>query len=99
MAPYGGYSGYRPVGVPDVPSYLTHAILATLFCCMPFGIVAIVYAAKVSTQQALGDWEGATRASDSARMWCWISFACGLIGSILYLVFMLSVMPNQPRHY
>src|SRR3982750_4359636 len=28
----------------DIPSYLTQAILCTLFCCVPPGIVAIVYA-------------------------------------------------------
>ena len=35
-----------PVG--SVPNYLAHSILATLFCCMPFGIVSIVYAAQVN---------------------------------------------------
>jgi hypothetical protein len=96
---YGGYGGgYRPVGVPDVPTYLVHAILATLLCCLPFGIVAIVYAARVGTMQAVGDYDAATRASDQARMWCWISFGCGLVGTLLYVILMLSVA--QPsRHY
>ena len=72
------------MGMPGVPTYLPHAILATLFCCLPFGIVAIVYAAKVGTMQAMGDYHAATRASDSARMWCWIAFGCGLVGTLIY---------------
>ncbi|WP_257999941.1 CD225/dispanin family protein [Fischerella thermalis] len=27
----------------NVPTYLPQAILTTVFCCLPFGIVAIVY--------------------------------------------------------
>ena len=32
----------------QVPNYLVQSILVTLFCCLPFGIVAIVYAAQVN---------------------------------------------------
>lgn len=83
----------------DVPTYLPHAILSTLLCCLPFGIVAIVYAAKVGTMQAVGDYEGATRASDQARMWCWISFGLGLVGGLLYFIMMLSMVGQQQRHF
>jgi Interferon-induced transmembrane protein len=30
----------------NIPSYLPQAILSTICCCLPFGIVAIVYAAQ-----------------------------------------------------
>ena len=40
-----------------IPNYLVHAILCTLFCCLPLGIVAIVYAAQVNTKAAAGDIE------------------------------------------
>ena len=86
------------MGGPDVPTYLTHSILATLFCCLPFGIAAIVYAAKVGTMQAVGDYDAATRASDKARMWCWISFGCGLVGTLLYFIMMITV-GSQQRNY
>lgn len=67
----------------NVPNYLTQAILLTIFCCLPFGIVAIVYAAQVNTKLQAGDFEGAITASDNAKKWCWISFVAGLI---LYVV-------------
>ena len=33
-----------------IPNYLVQAILVTLCCCLPFGIVAIVYAAQVNSK-------------------------------------------------
>lgn len=74
----------------DIPSYLAQAILCTLFCCLPFGIVAIVYAAQVNGKVAMGDYQGALSASNSARTWCWVSFWCGLIPAILYLFAVLA---------
>jgi len=37
-----------------VPNYLVQAILCTICCCLPFGIVAIVYAAQVNGKVAGG---------------------------------------------
>ena len=56
-----------------IPNYLVQAILATLFCCMPFGIAAIVFAAQVNTKLAAGDVAGAMESSRKAKMWCWWS--------------------------
>ena len=69
-----------PGGMParDVPTYLAQSILCTLFCCLPGGIVAIVYAAQVSSKLAVGDYAGATESSANAKRWVWISFGVGL---------------------
>ena len=37
-----------------VPNYLVFAILATVFCCLPTGIPAIVYAAQVNGKLQAG---------------------------------------------
>jgi Interferon-induced transmembrane protein len=70
-----------------VPNYLTQAILVTLCCCVPFGIVAIVNASKVNTHLARGEYEQAIQASQEAKKWCWIGFVIGLIAGpvIFYL--------------
>ena len=70
-----------------VPNYLVQAILVTLFCCVPFGIVAIVYAAQVNGKVALGDMEGAWRTSRSAKNWAWISFGVGLVITVGWVIF------------
>ncbi len=77
---------------PMIPNYLVQAILVTVLCCLPFGIVAIVYAAQVNTKVQVGDIEGARDASKNARMWCWISFAAGLAAGALYAAFLVISM-------
>jgi hypothetical protein len=82
-----GQPGYHP-GAP-IPNYLVQAILATLFCCLPFGIVSIVYAAQVNGKAAVGDFAGAMAASASARKWCWVSLGVGLGVGVLYVLAMV----------
>ena len=69
-----------------MPNYLVQAILVTLFCCLPFGIVAIVFAAQVNGKLASGDYAGAQQTSNQAKMWCWISFGLGLLLIVGYFV-------------
>ena len=76
--------GPVPVAAGYISNRLVEAILVTLFCCMPFGIVAIVYAAQVDGKLASRDFTGARYASEKAKNWCIAAFVCGLIlgGSI-----------------
>jgi uncharacterized membrane-anchored protein len=78
-----------------VPNYLVFAILATVFCCLPAGIPAIVFAAQVNGKLQAGDLAGAQAASRNAKTWCWVSFGVGL-GSILIwiLLMVLGVIGN-----
>jgi predicted secreted protein len=71
---------------PSVPNYLVQAILTTIFCCLPFGIVSIVYAAQVNGKVAAGDHAGALESSRNARMWAWIAFGAGLVVGVGYLI-------------
>lgn len=81
--------GDIPIRRRDIPNYLAQAIPCTLFCCLPFGIVAIVQAAQVNTKLSLGDYAGAQKSSDQAKMWCWISFALGLIATPFIIYFQI----------
>lgn len=55
--------------VPPVPTHLVWAILSTLFCCWPLGVVAIVHACRVDRYRAAGDLAGALDASRKAGLW------------------------------
>lgn len=70
---------------PKPPSYLVGAILSTLFCCLPFGIVSIVFAAQVDSKYNAGDIGGAERASNNAKTWMIVSIVCGLVGTVVGL--------------
>lgn len=83
----GGYMYENPYGFQQKPpSYLWLAILSTLLCCLPFGIVSIVYAAKVDDRWAMGDHQGAYRNSQKAKMWGIASVVSVPILLVFYLV-------------
>ena len=79
------YSSYS--SRPEPPNdYLAWAILATIFCCIPFGVVAIVYAAQVNSLVAAGNYAAAWQASQNAKKWCFVSLFTGIAVSILYFL-------------
>ncbi len=76
----------RPAAPAPVPNYLVQAIMTTLCCCVPFGIVAIVFAAQVNGKLAAGDIAGARDASRKAKIWSWVAFGCGVLISAVYVI-------------
>lgn len=70
-------------------SWLVEAILLTLFCCLPSGIIAIVFACKVDTAFSRGDYNGAKMASETARKWVVGTVACYLVILTIGLLFVL----------
>lgn len=76
--------------VRQVPNHLVWAILSTLFCCLPLGIVSIIHAAKVDGLVAAGDIQGAQDASDKAKKWAIIS--AGVLIGLGVLYFLLAVV-------
>ncbi len=75
-----------PTPPAHIPNYLVQAILVTIFCCLPFGIVSIVYAAQVNAKLTAGDVSGAIRASSSTKTWAWVAFGTGLAIVGVYLI-------------
>jgi len=74
-----------PAGT-TVPNYLVFAILTTVFCCLPTGIPAIIFAAQVNGKLLAGDYAGAQAASNNAKIWCWVSFGVGLFGTPFWIL-------------
>ena len=70
----------------QIPNNLVWAILATVFCCMPLGIPAIVYAARVDGKMASRDFFGARADSDNAKKWAIIAAIAGAVLGVLYLI-------------
>ena len=80
---YGAYQPgqYPPPGGNAYPpsSNMVWAILTTLFCCLPFGIVSIVYASKVDGLWASGQFAAAYDSANKARNWAIWSAVIGLV--------------------
>lgn len=67
-------------------TWMAESILVTVFCCLPFGIAGIVFANKVSSLYAAGNYEAALQASKDAGKWTKIGFIVGLVVIVLYLL-------------
>lgn len=78
-----------PVGKrgPFSENWLVEAILVTILCCLPLGIVGIVNSAQVNSRLATGDTVGAERARSEAAKWTKLGFWIGIAVIVLYLIF------------
>ena len=75
----------RPNRYPP-KNHLVEAILVTIFCCLPFGIVGIINAARVENAFYSGDETEAERLSGQALKWVKIAFFTGLAAVVIYLI-------------
>lgn len=83
--PFGGPGSDASQPIPPKPdNYLVWAILCTLCCCIPFGIVSIVYAAKVNSLYTIGQYAAAEEASNNAKKWAIIGAISGLVIQVIY---------------
>ncbi len=82
---YGGMPNYGPP--PD--NNLVWAILCTVLCCLPLGIVAIVKSSQVQSLWAQGFQAEAQKAADDAKKWSmWGAIVTGGF-FVLYIIFIV----------
>jgi len=72
-------------GAPP-PNYLVWAILTTIFCCLPLGVVSIVFSTQVNSKWAMGDVAGAQAASANAKKFAMWAAIVKVALAILYLI-------------
>src|SRR4030095_2672948 len=93
----------QPIVPPPRPkNWLVESILATIFCCISFGIVGIIFAAQVNDKYDSGDYEGALRSSKEAAKWTKISFFIQLGLAVLWIICAIiwgGFFFWQSRHY
>lgn len=78
---------------PPMPdNHLVWAILSTIFCCLPFGVVSIVYATQVESLYLQGRYEEAVDKSNKARKWAMISAGAAAAIIMLYVLILLIIM-------
>lgn len=66
------------------------AILSTLFCCLPLGIVSIINAAKVDGLYRSGDYSGAQEAADNAKKYAQYGLVIGIIWIVIYFFILMA---------
>ncbi|EHG23122.1 hypothetical protein HMPREF9332_00874 [Alloprevotella rava F0323] len=81
----------RPAPPPMPDNHLVWAILSTIFCCLPFGVVSIVYAAQVESLYLQGRYEEAVDKSKKAFKWAIASAATVAAIMMLYVLILLII--------
>lgn len=80
VSPQNQTQGVRP------PTYLVLSVIVTLFCCLVFGIIGIVYASKVDPAWNAGMYDQALEYSRKARNWALAGMLLSIILGIVYVV-------------
>lgn len=62
------------------------AILTTLFCCLPLGIVSIIYAAKVDGFYRSGDYDAAVDAAENSKKYSKWGAILGFVVIVIYSI-------------
>lgn len=75
-------ASYQEKPVNWVP-YLVLSIISTICCCLPFGIVGIVFATKINGAVSAGNMEEARSAAKKAKIWIIVAFAVGFIVNLI----------------
>ena len=68
-------------------SHMALAVLTTICCCLPLGIVAIIKANSVNSLYMAKQYEAANLASQEAQKWSIIGIVCSLVIWLIYIVF------------
>ena len=88
--PFGGNQfGGQPYGAPGPApdNNLVWAILSTLFCCLPLGIVSIVKAANVNSLWAQGQFAAAQKSAEDAKKFAMWGAIAGVVVIVVYFLF------------
>ena len=72
--------------MPSGTTYLILAILETLCCCLPIGIVAIIFAALGMSAEKNGNYTDAMDKYGKAKLWLIIGLVLGILLNIIFII-------------
>ncbi|MCL2220277.1 MAG: CD225/dispanin family protein [Chitinispirillia bacterium] len=71
----------------NIESHLVKAILSTICCCLPFTIVAIVFAAQAEQKLRAKNYAAALDASKKANLWSNVAIGMGILMMLIGIIF------------
>ena len=90
-------SSYEPEKPINWVPYLVLSIITTVCCCLPFGVVGIVYATKINSAMNAGNYEEAQKSAKTAKIWIIVAAAVGVIANIIVAV--MAAMGAMDSYY
>ena len=86
-SPQQGWSTGGAGAAANVDTWLWQSIVATVLCCLPAGVVGIVFAAQANSAKNVGDVATAREKARIARIWTLVSVGFGVVVILLFFVF------------
>lgn len=78
---------YGPPPNNNLALAIIATVLSVLFCCIPHGLISLIFATQVNNKAASGDIQGAVNAAKQAKTWAIVSIAIALVGLVICIVF------------
>lgn len=75
----------------QVNTYLVHNILVALFCCLPLGVIGLIFSILAYSACGKGDIDGAQSNASIAKIFFWISVIFGVLAGVIFCVLNASV--------
>lgn len=72
---------------PKPDTWLWQSIVVTLLCCLPAGVVGIIFAAQANSAVGAGNYDEAREKAKTARLATLIGLGLGVVVIILYIIF------------
>lgn len=97
--PWGaaGGAGAAQGTAPD--TWLWQSIVATLLCCLPFGIAGIVFASQANSAVSAGNYALAREKAGKAKTWTLVSVGVGLFAIVAYVIFIAVVVASEGGNF
>ena len=79
----------QPAPGPPPDNYLVWAILTTVFCCLPLGVVSIIKSTQVSGLWAQGQYDAARKSAEDAKKFATWAAIAGVVVGVIYVIFIV----------
>lgn len=83
---------------PKPDNNMAIAILCTICCCLPLGIVAVIKASNVNSLYVMGQYEAAELAAVEAKKWSIIGIVIGFVLEFGYIFIYSSAFASLLLH-
>jgi interferon-induced transmembrane protein len=71
----------------NLPLAIIATVLSVVFCCLPHGLISLIFALQVNSKAAAGDLQGAVNAAKQAKTWAIVSIIVAVVGLVIGLAF------------
>jgi hypothetical protein len=61
-------------------------VVSVMFCCIPHGLISLIFALQVNSKATAGDMVGAASAAKQAKTWGIVSLALSVVWLVIAIV-------------